>query len=243
MKKIIHLTVFLAIVSALAGGILGYVNALTSPIIEEQKIAAVKSSLQAIFKGSDEFKEIVVPENGFISLNVPLDSNRIGSLSTKTTHPVYMALLQEIWDALGIKAKLILPYKYKTKGEVLKECRDRKLLEELVFATNSCGKFRRHGYRHCGVCVPCLVRRAAFLEAGLQDYTEKGYRYDDLSRSNSRDLAAVALAVKQVELLGINRFVKGELSFAEPNDRNQYLGVVARGISELEKLLKGYDIV
>lgn len=192
---------------------------------------------------SDEFKEIVVPENGFISLNVPLDSNRIGSLSTKTTHPVYMALLQEIWDALGIKAKLILPYKYKTKGEVLKECRDRKLLEELVFATNSCGKFRRHGYRHCGVCVPCLVRRAAFLEAGLQDYTEKGYRYDDLSRSNSRDLAAVALAVKQVELLGINRFVKGELSFAEPNDRNQYLGVVARGISELEKLLKGYDIV
>ena len=53
MKKIIHLTVFLAIVSALAGGILGYVNALTSPIIEEQKIAAVKSSLQAIFKGSD----------------------------------------------------------------------------------------------------------------------------------------------------------------------------------------------
>ena len=58
MKKIIHLTVFLAIVSALAGGILGYVNALTSPIIEEQKIAAVKSSLQAIFKGSDEFNEI-----------------------------------------------------------------------------------------------------------------------------------------------------------------------------------------
>lgn len=192
---------------------------------------------------SDGFTEIVVPENGFISLNVPLDSNRIGSLSTKTTHPVYMALLQEIWDALGIKAKLILPYKYKTKGEVLKECKDRQLLEELVFKTNSCGKYQRHKLRHCGVCVPCLVRRAAFLEAGLQDNTQKGYLYDDISKSNSKDLAAVALAVKQVELSGINRFVKGSLSFAEINDRNAYLGVVSHGISELKRLLKGYDIV
>lgn len=192
---------------------------------------------------SGEFTEIVVPENGFISLNVPLDSNRIGSLSTKTTHPVYIALLQEIWDALGIKVKLILPYKYKTKGEVLKECRNKRLLEELVFKTNSCGKFRRHGLRHCGVCVPCLVRRAAFLEAGLQDITQKGYHHDDISKSNSRDLAAVALAVKQVELLGINRLIKGNLSFAEPNDRNNYLGVVSRGINELKNFLKGYDIL
>ncbi len=192
---------------------------------------------------SGDFIEIVVPENGFISLNVPLDSNRIGSLSTKTTHPVYMALLQEIWDALGIKAKLILPYKYKTKGEVLKECKDRQLLEELVFATNSCGKFQRHGLRHCGVCVPCLVRRAAFLEARLQDTTERGYRHEDISKSNSKDLAAVALAVKQVELSGINRFIKGSLSFANPNDRNSYLGVVARGINELGNLLRGYKIL
>lgn len=192
---------------------------------------------------SGNIAEIVVPENGFISLNVPLDSNRIGSLSTKTTHPVYMTLLQEIWNALGINAKLILPYKFKTKGEVLKECKDRQLLEELVFATNSCGKFRRHGLRHCGVCVPCLVRRAAFLEAGFQDTTEKGYRYEDISKSNSKDLAAVALAAKQVELSGINRFIKGNLSFANPDDRNSYLGVVLRGINELENLMRGYKIL
>lgn len=192
---------------------------------------------------ADNIAEIVVPENGFISLNVPLDSNRIGSLSTRTTHPVYMTLLQEIWDELGIKAKLILPYKFKTKGEVLKECKDRQLFEELVFATNSCGKFRRHGLRHCGVCVPCLVRRAAFLEAGLQDITEKGYRYEDISKSNSKDLAAVALAAKQVELSGINRFIKGNLSFANPDDRNSYLGVVSRGINELENLMRGYKIL
>ena len=192
---------------------------------------------------SGESAEIVVPENGFISLNVPLDANRIGSLSTKTTHPVYMALLQEIWDAIGIKAKLILPYMYKTKGEVLKECSNRKLMEELIFVTNSCGKYQRHGLRHCGVCVPCLVRRAAFLEAGLQDITQKGYHYDDISKSHSMDLTAVALAVKQVELSGINKLVKGNLSFASTGDRNSYLEVVSRGIIEFKNFLKGYDIL
>lgn len=188
-------------------------------------------------------REIVVPENGFISLNVPLDSNRIGSLSTKTTHPVYMSLLQEIWDALGIGAKLILPYKYKTKGEVLKECKDKQILEELIFQSNSCGKFQRHGLRHCGVCVPCLVRRAAFLEAGFTDTTLTGYHYDDISNSNSKDLMAVALAVKQVEVLGINKYVKANLSFASPNERNLYLGVVLRGIIELQNFMKGYNLL
>lgn len=190
-----------------------------------------------------EITEIVVPENGFISLNVPLDANRIGSLSTKTTHPVYMGLLQEVWDALGINVKLTLPYKYKTKGEVLKECKDRKLMEELIFETNSCGKFQRHGLKHCGVCVPCLVRRAAFLETGLQDITQTGYHYDNISKSNFMDLTAVAMAVKQVELSGINRLIKGNLSFASAEERISYLGVISRGIKELENLLKGYDIL
>ena len=116
-------------------------------------------------------------------------------------------------------------------------------MEELVFNTNSCGKYRRHGLKHCGVCVPCLVRRAAFLEAGLQDTTQKGYRYNDISKSNSKDLAAVALAVKQVELSGINRLIRGNLSFAEPDDRNAYLGVISRGIIELKNFLKSYEIL
>lgn len=58
MKKIIHLTVFLALISALAGGILAYVNQITDPIIQEQKIAKVKASLEEIFPGASEFKEV-----------------------------------------------------------------------------------------------------------------------------------------------------------------------------------------
>jgi electron transport complex protein RnfG len=66
MKKIIHLTLFLAIISALAGGVLGFVNQITSPIIAEKKIAAVKASLQEIFPGATEFAEITIDENDIV---------------------------------------------------------------------------------------------------------------------------------------------------------------------------------
>jgi hypothetical protein len=196
----------------------------------------------ALYEHKERVK-IVVPENGFISLNTPLDNNRIGSLSTKTTHPIYMAMLQEIWDALGINAELVLPYKHKTKGEVLKECRNQTLLKQLVFNSNSCGKYQRHNLQQCGVCVPCLVRRAAFLEAGLRDDTIRGYVYDNLKHSYSHDLAAVAIAVKQFELQGVERFVKSSLSFTNGEERKELLDVVSRGIAELSNLLRIYKVL
>ena len=43
-----------------------------------------------------------VPENGLIALNVPLDPLRLGSNSTRTTHPYYMARWNDLLDGLGI---------------------------------------------------------------------------------------------------------------------------------------------
>ena len=76
--------------------------------------------------------EIFVPENGFISLNVPLNPGRFGSFSTKTTHPVFLARLQSIWDAVGIPAVLRSPYRFVTKGELLANCSDQATLLRLV---------------------------------------------------------------------------------------------------------------
>lgn len=58
MKKIISLTLFLALASALAGAVLAGVNSITSPIIEENKIAAVKADLKQIFPSASDFKEV-----------------------------------------------------------------------------------------------------------------------------------------------------------------------------------------
>ena len=187
-------------------------------------------------------KELFVPENGYISLNMPLDPLRAGSLSTKTTHPVYMKSMQEIWNDVGINIDFVLPYKYKTKGEVLLECKNQDLMKKFIFGSTSCGKYQRK-LQHCGVCVPCLVRRAAFLKNNLYDTTEGGYFKENLQYSYSKDVAAAALAVVQYKKNGIESLVKGILSFAKGEERNLYLGVIERGLLEMEALLREYKVI
>lgn len=187
-------------------------------------------------------KELFVPENGYISLNLPLDPLRVGSLSTKTTHPVYMDNLQEIWNDVGINIDFVLPYKYKTKGEVLMECKNQELMKKLIFGSTSCGKYQRK-LQHCGVCVPCLVRRAAFLKNNLHDDTEGGYFKENLRYSYSKDVAAAAIAIVQLEKNGIESLVKSMLSFAKGEERSLYLGVIERGLAEIGALLKEQGVI
>ena len=42
-----------------------------------------------------------VPKNGLIALNVPLDQLRLGALSTRTTHPFYIARWNELVGILA----------------------------------------------------------------------------------------------------------------------------------------------
>jgi len=185
--------------------------------------------------------KVFVPENGFISLNIPLNAGRVGSLSTKTTHPVFLERLQKVWTALDLQAELVRPYAFKTKGELLAECLDQATLGELVGESTSCGRFGYYNYTHCGRCVPCLVRRSSFLRAGVPDTTEE-YHFPKLNtagrKNGANDIGAVAAAVLRNETLGVRRLTSGQLSFASTTDRAQYEGVVARGLSELGVLLR-----
>lgn len=52
--------------------------------------------------------ELAIPENGFISLNVPLTALRVGSLSTRTTHPYLLGKVQQVWDAMGLDRKSVV---------------------------------------------------------------------------------------------------------------------------------------
>ena len=191
--------------------------------------------------------DIYVPENGLISLNIALNSGRLGSLSTKTTHPIFLGLIQNIWDNLGINAKLITPYQFKTKGEMLLECKNQDLVKSLVCNTTSCGKYLTHGRTHCGRCVPCMVRRAAFLKAGMEDSTV--YKYRDLSNNGfsktqgPNDVNAVAYAYVKYQNKGIERIIGGALSFSATNERNQYADIVERGLTELGALLQEQEVL
>ncbi len=200
----------------------------------------------AIEAQSDSSTDIYVPENGFISLNIPLNSGRMGSFSTKTTHPVYLKGIQSIWNEVGINLNLIMPYQFKTKGEVLAECKNQPLLKELVFQSVSCGKYRVYKMQHCGRCVPCLVRRAAFQRWGEADQTSGGYYSEQLERinhGNPDDVGAAASACLVAEQSGIHRLISGHLSFADHQNRSDFEGVFSRGLCEIKELLLGKGVI
>lgn len=211
--------------------------------------AVLASSALKTKKG--QRKRIIVPENGFISLNVPLSSGRIGSHSTKTTHPVYLDGLEEVLNALKINIEFVRPYQFMTKGEMLVKCKDQFQLKSLMGNTTSCGRFGRKK-THCGRCVPCLVRRSAFLIGKVKDptvkskNTGKSYEWPNLGTAlqdkSSTDIKAAATSILLVERRGIERFLGSSLAFCKSDERDQFKGVVERGLEEINKLLKEHKV-
>lgn len=188
---------------------------------------------------------LYVCENGFISINPSLTTGRVGSLSTKTTHPVFLALFQELLNAAGLRVTIKNPYQLKTKGEMLAECVDQAFLMRYAAGTTSCGRFGRYNYRHCGRCVPCLIRRAAFHAWGRADRTD--YVYKKLSINNTDyarfdDVRSAAMAVAEAREEGFDRWVRPRLSAFALGDTSSYKEVVRRGLKELEVFLQAEGV-
>ena len=188
-----------------------------------------------------EVIDLLIPENGFVSLNIPLTPLRIGSLSTRTTHPFFIHQIQRVLDASGLHVRLVNPYQFKTKGEMLIECADQALLENLAFESTSCGRFARFNYGHCGRCIPCLVRRAAFLRWGRRDKTI--YEFEDLSIPDNRhrdfdDVRSAAFATLRVAQEGIEAWAGDAINYVQLGDTSPYVNLAERGIAELRIFLE-----
>lgn len=186
-------------------------------------------------------KTLIVPENGFISLNVPLTPLRTGSLSTRTTHPFFIKQVQSIFNTCGFPVTIENPYQFKTKGEMFLECLDQSLAKRLLPQSTSCGRFGRYGFMHCGRCIPCLVRRAAFNRAKIKDKTE--YKYDDLSIPDRDhllfdDVQAIIYAIQKVSRTSCEEWAGSAISVAQLESTAPYLDVASRGLKELSDFLK-----
>jgi len=152
---------------------------------------------------------LIIPENGWISLNPPLTTNRLGSCSTRTTHPYFLEQLTGLWREVGLVNPLVNPYKKLTKGEMVRRCRNRDLLGQLFGESVSCARpvvSRWQGGKagSCGYCYPCLMRRAALHTLGWdrgQDYRRDVWAEPETltHRVRGRDLRAMLLAVKTWE--------------------------------------------
>lgn len=188
---------------------------------------------------------LYVCENGFISINPPLTAARLGSLSTRTTHPEFIRLVQELLDSAGLRVRITNPYQRTTKGEMLRDCKDQKFLRTHAASSTSCGRFKKFGYTHCGRCVPCLVRRAAFAKWGVNDDTQ--YVYDALGQDDDEhagfdDVRSVAMAVQEVQSGGIRDWIGTALSTATLDDVGTLEEMVGRGLQELDSLLNSHGV-
>ena len=188
---------------------------------------------------------LYVCENGFISINPPLTGGRLGSLSTRTTHPVVLSLLQQILDAAELRVRIVNPYHFKTKGEMLCECQDQDLLEAHAFQTTSCGRFKQFGYKHCGRCVPCLVRRAAFHAWKGEDptyYVYENLAQDDDEHARFDDVRSALVGIAECGEMGITRWLGSTLSSNLVTDKQELMRTVERGLREIQVLLTGLGV-
>lgn len=191
---------------------------------------------------------LFISENGLIAINPPLTNRRIGALSTRTTHPYYLSLIQDVLNVVGLPVKLHNPFAHRTKGEMIRRCLDQNLLAAFADRTVSCGKWKRSGHQ-CGKCVPCLIRRSSFHAAGWQDRTDYKFPGADLRQvlgrgADSDDLMAMILACRRLQGKDLSTWVAqtGPL----PTDAGELaalVGVVNRGMEEVRTFLASKQLL
>lgn len=203
----------------------------------------VASTLEK-YKNGDRV-ELYVCENGFISINPPLTSGRVGSLSTRTTHPVVFSILQDLLDDAKLNVEIKNPYRLKTKGEMLVACRNQGLLKQLASKTTSCGRYLVFGHKHCGRCVPCLVRRASFLTWGVEDethyvHTKLGIRNEE--NAGYDDVRSALIANIESKEIGVHKWLGSALSSERIKDKSDVKNMIERGLNEIGNLLNHYGV-
>lgn len=179
--------------------------------------------------------DIVIPENGSVSLNYPLSDSRRSACSTRTTHPLIVNQFNDLLLALGVKTRAHNPYEFQTKGEMVQGCKDLSTLMKIVPQSNSCGKRSQHQFMldnhfasHCGRCMPCMYRRASLL--GYEDLTTYGIEPLTLYHNRKGKLSN--------DFFAMLNFIRRDLSKQDIADELKIIG-----LSKLPNLEKYVDLV
>ena len=190
----------------------------------------------AIASGMGHHVDLYIPENGVISLNIPLTVMRSGSLSTRTTHPYFMGLIQQLLLDLGLDVTLINPSQMLTKGEMMKQCKDKDFLNTHYHFTLSCshpdqGRWTGEDAGHCGECLPCTIRRAAIKAAGLNDASTYRHNYDTDKGTEALKSYKLGLATPKDSYAAI------QMSGPITERHEEYVKLYEAGIKELKSFI------
>ncbi len=168
---------------------------------------------------------IYIPENGLIALNPPLGKSRLGTLSTRTAHPKYLAELGGFLSATGIfNGQIKNPFLFQSKTDMLAALDPS--LHAAMRRSVSCARPSRYknlGVSHCGYCVPCIYRRIAMMGVSIDSAGD--YAYDVFQRLSAVDKN------KQLDFRSLVTFAK---TYLEKSQTGKELVVLAHGLFPLD---------
>jgi 7-cyano-7-deazaguanine synthase in queuosine biosynthesis len=117
-------------------------------------------------------QKIRIFENGVLGLNIPIVPSRIFN-NTRTVHPTFLTKFNNLISSIFPNTFSVEnPFIMLTKGEVVKMLDD-KDFKNMIKESVSCSKMDRlrwagiAGIKHCGTCLPCVLRRFSIHHAGL----------------------------------------------------------------------------
>lgn len=133
-------------------------------------IFIASSLIYADYYGIEKIK---IYENGIMSLNPKFNFSR---RVTKTTNQKTLYFINKILLKLGINIKIINPFKYKTKADIINII-PKEYDNYIASETRTCSKnagirhFRNKskGNFHCGLCIACLLRQIGMIYNNRND--------------------------------------------------------------------------
>jgi hypothetical protein len=182
-----------------------------------------------------------IPENGFASLNPPLGPERRGSLTTHTTHPKFLHDLSLLLSDVGAHGEIINPFLHQTKGEMFQQVASllgADAAADYLSATNSCAHTHARFASaprgsSCGECFGCIVRRASFVAAGIEDKTaylseHPSKAYDAFVKTTSS-----RVAIQDFAMAGVSGAQVMAMNLPPDYDPLDALDLCSRAVAEL----------
>ena len=173
-------------------------------------------ALAAVAAYELKIPRIAYCENGITTFNLPLSEQRIGSRSTRTTHPKVIALFSRLMQQVtGFAISIENPFLFRTKRQVVEKlselgCGD--MIGQSLSCTRTFAVEKTK--RHCGTCFQCITRRFAVVAAGAEasdpvdDYTKDIFRSPinkGVERGNAIDWVNFNRTVSALSLEGLLR--------------------------------------
>jgi 7-cyano-7-deazaguanine synthase in queuosine biosynthesis len=144
------------------------------PDTSQRSRAFVLAALGCAVAESLGIQDVLLPDNGYVSINPPISGELAGALASRSTHPTLLRLVNDLVSLLFPDQSIMVanPLADRTRAEAL-EILKRYGFQGLITQTLTCGKFRSHkqsrAVPHCGTCSQCVDRRFAVVTAGLEE--------------------------------------------------------------------------